>query len=268
MSKIIKHLSFIFILSYSFSSFAAFKECESSLKLSSTSEWYPYIYQDEAGKSTGVDVELLSLILRRMGCQLEVVHFPERRALFELKQGRFDIALGASKNASRLKAFFYSTSYRDEVNKFAYRMYEQDIEQANSFQDILKLKKTIAINYAGWYGDEIAKAKKEHKFFSYSPTVTKRLKMLNLGRVDIVVDDEIALCSEIQRNEYRAIKIHHTVLFKTPIHFIFNKESVSQLFLNEFNRILESKKDDMSLPNYIEKQLPANCKTEINYPAV
>ena len=264
MLKIIKCLLLTITLSYSCSTFAALKECQSALKLSSTSQWYPYIYQDKHGISTGVDVELLSMILNRMGCQLEVVHFPERRALFELKQGRFDIALGASKNASRVKEFFYSTSYRDEINKLAYRVGEQDIATAKNLQDLLKLKKNIAINYAGWYGDEIAQAKTKHPFFSYSPTAAKRLKMLHLGRVDIVVDDDIVLCSELQRNEYTFIKIHPLVLFKTPIHFIFNKKSISPLFIEEFNRVLESMKVDMSLSAHFNKKLPAQCKIGFN----
>ncbi len=252
-------LSTVFLL-WSCSVLAAFKECKAPLKLSSTSEWYPYIYQDKNGASTGVDVSLLTTILHRMGCQLEVFHFPERRALYELSHGHFDISLGASKNAARSKTFFYSEPYRNERNKFAYRAHEQDIALVKNLQDILKLKKIIAINYAGWYGDEIEKTKAKYESFSYSPTAAIRLKMLHYKRVDIVVDDEIVLCNKLLRSAYKEIIIHPLVLFEAPIHFIFNKKSVSSIFVKQFNEVLDSMRDDGSLSAHYYKQLPTHCQ--------
>ncbi|NQZ90273.1 MAG: transporter substrate-binding domain-containing protein [Colwellia sp.] len=252
-------LSTVFLL-WSCSVLAAFKECKIPLKLSATSEWYPYIYQDKNGASTGVDVSLLTTILHHMGCQLEVFHFPERRALYELSHGHFDIGLGASKNAARSKAFFYSEPYRNERNKFAYRGHKQDIALVKNLQEILKLKKVIAINYAGWYGDEIEKAKAKYESFIYSPTAAIRLKMLHFNRVDIVVDDEIVLCKELLRSTYKEIIIHPIVLFEAPIHFIFNKESVSSIFVKQFNKVLDSMRDDGSLSAHYYKQLPIQCQ--------
>ncbi|MBU2892742.1 transporter substrate-binding domain-containing protein [Colwellia sp. D2M02] len=263
MTLFIKYLLLTLLTSYSCFALAKFDECKTSLRLSSTSEWYPYIYQDENGVSTGTDVELLSLILTRMGCKLEVFHFPERRALLELKLGRFDIVLGASKTADRAKEFFYSTAYRNEINKFAYRADDADITPTKSLQRLLNLNKIIAINYAGWYGEEIETAKSKYQNFSYSPTTTNRLKMLHLGRVDAVIDDEMVLCSELQRNGYRNIVINTEVLFETPIYFIFNKESVTPEFVTEFNNTLESMKIDKSLAEHFYQQLPKRCKAEL-----
>jgi len=252
-------LSAVFLL-WSCSALAVLKECQAPLKLSSTSEWYPYIYQDRHGASIGVDVSLLTTILNRMGCHLDVFHFPERRTLYELSQGHFDIGLGASKNAARSKAFFYSEPYRTERNKFAYKVHNQDIALVKNLQDIIKLKKVIAINYAGWYGDEIEKAKAKYASFNYSPTAAIRLKMLHFKRVDIVVDDEIVLCNELLRSNYKEIIIHPVLLFEAPIHFIFNKESVSSIFVKRFNEILDSMKDDGSLLENYYKQLPIQCQ--------
>lgn len=260
MPILTKYTLFIALYLCSYSSLAALDECKTPLKLSSTSQWYPYIYQDSHGNSAGVDVDLLSIILQRMGCQLEVVHFPERRALLELSRGRFDISLGASKTSTRMKTFFYSTSYRNEVNKFAYRMNDQDINDTTSFKEVLELKKVVAINYAGWYGEEIAKAKQQHPFFSFIPTVANRLKMLDVNRVDIVVDDEFVLCSELLRSAYEGIIIHPAILSEAPIHFIFNKTSVSLAFVAEFNKVLDSMKADGSLLAHYFQQLPLQCK--------
>ncbi|MCO4799450.1 MAG: transporter substrate-binding domain-containing protein [Colwelliaceae bacterium] len=259
-----QHFLFLIFSTYSYSALATTDICEAPLKLSSTSDWYPYLYQDEDNRSTGVDVELLTIILNRMGCQLEVVHFPERRWLLELKRGGFDIGLGVSKTTSRLNEFLYSKAYRNEKNKFAYRMSDVDINPAINLQEILKLNKIIAINAAGWYGDEIQKAKLNYKHFNYGAKTVNRLILLNYGRVDIVVEDEIVLCSDILRNEFKKIRVHPTVLFEAPIHFIFSRKSVSLEFVDMFNNILDKMRYDGSLLSHYNEHLPKKCNKEFD----
>jgi len=239
---------------------ANFNECDKPLTLSSTTDWYPYIYKDEAGESQGVDIELLSKILKIMGCQLKVAQFPERRSLFELGQGNFDIGLGASKNIERMKKFHYSTMYRNEVNKFVYRLSDNDIAYSTTLKELLNMNKSIAINLAGWYGYELEQAKADFNNFIYSDTVGKRLKMLNYNRVDIVVDDEVVLCSELARLTYTGMTIHSTILYEASIHFIFNKINISEKFVKEFNLILDSMRTDGRLEELFYQSLPASCQ--------
>jgi len=238
---------------------AHFKECRKPVRLSSTSAWFPYIYKNKHGNSIGVDIKLLTKILHRMGCQLKVVHFPERRMLYKPRQGNFDISLGASKNRDRLKYFHYSSPYRKETIKFAYRLNEKDIVDETSLHDIVQLKKIIAINLAGWYGHELENEKARSKLFINSDTANKRLKLLVLNRVDIVIDDEIVLCNAIQRLAFSHIKVHPSVLSKAPIHFIFNKKSVSSLFVDKFNKILNHMAESGMLSEHYNKHRAIHC---------
>jgi len=232
--------------------------------LSTTTDWYPYLFKDELGKSAGADVALLTLILKEMGCQLKVVQFPERRSLFELNQGHMDIGLGASKNKARQEKLHYSTPYRYEINKFIYRNSDTEITKSATLQDVLKTNKRIAINLAGWYGDEIENAKADHNNFIFSDTVGKRLKMLNFNRVDLVIDDEVVLCSELLRSNYIGFSIHPMVLYKADIHFIFNKQSISSTFVEHFNQVLKQMRDDGRLYAHFENLLPTQCTLEVN----
>jgi len=238
---------------------AHFKECRKPIRLSSTSAWFPYIYKNKHGNSIGVDIELLTDILHRMGCKLRVVHFPERRMLYKPQQGNFDISLGASKNRARLKYFHYSTPYRTETIKFAYRLNEKDIFDETSLHDIVQLKKIIAINLAGWYGHELENEKARSKLFINSDTANKRLKMLTLKRVDIVIDDDIVLCNAIQRLAFNNVKVHPSVLSNAPIHFIFNKKSVSALFVYEFDKILNNMAESGTLSAHYNQYRPTHC---------
>jgi len=235
-------------------------DCIRPLTLSSTTDWFPFIYRNETGVSEGSDVAVLRFLLAQLNCELKVVHFPERRALFELKYGEFDIGLGASYNEERARDFYYSKQYRMERNNFAYHTNDLAITSSDSLQDIVNLKKIIAINLGGWYGYEIEQAKSEHNIFIYSDTAGTRLKMLHHKRVNIVIDDKIVLCSELEKSNYQDIDIHPLTLYETPIHFIFNKKTISQAFLNRFNEALEKSIEDGSLTAMLADNIPANCQ--------
>ncbi len=235
-----------------------FKECRTPLTLSSTTDWYPYIYQQD-NESAGIDVELLRLILEQMDCQLKVLHYPERRSMFELNSGNIDIALGASKTKEREHLFHYSVTYRNEKNRFAYHTSDQQLAQISSLQDIVAAKKIIAINLAGWYGDEIEQAKTLYNGFVFSDTVNKRLKMLSYQRVDLVIDDDIVLCSELERASLTKLALHPVILSSANIHFIFNKQTISKEFVEHFNQVLSAMKISGELEALYQQQLPASC---------
>lgn len=237
---------------------ADFEECKSPIKLSSTTDWYPYLYR-ENGESIGIDVTLLSSVLKKMGCSLEVIHFPERRTLFELKLGHFDVGLGASKTDERQKDFHYSVPYRHEQNRFSYRENDEVVAQSPDLQGIINAKRLIAVNLAGWYGEELEHAKSNYDGFIFSDTVEKRLKMLSFNRVDIVIDDEIVLCSEIERLDYSGVKIHTSLLFSASIHYIFNKGSISAEFVKTFDSILNDMRSSGELVALYSTQLSSQC---------
>ncbi|WP_206482865.1 transporter substrate-binding domain-containing protein [Thalassotalea sp. G2M2-11] len=235
-----------------------FQECDVPLVLSSTSDWYPYLYQ-QGKQSLGVDVELLKQILSKMQCQLKVVHFPERRSLFELSSGNFDIGLGASFTKERHKKFDFSLPYRFEKNRFVYRASDNTLENINGLTEIIAAKKVIAVNLAGWYGHEFEQAKTQYDGFIFSDTVAKRLKMLAYNRVDVVVDDDIVLCSELARSEFPELVMHPLIISSADIHFIFNRKRISPSFVRQFNQILSEMKKSSELEQLYQNQLPSNC---------
>lgn len=251
-------LALIFLL-FNYPVLAKNVECEKPLVLSSTTDWYPYIHKNSEGISMGADIELLRFILKEIGCKLKVVHFPERRSLLELKKGNFDIGLGASFNEERAQVYWYSNEYRHEVNQFAYRSNDSGITQSSNIKNIIDSKKIIAINLAGWYGEEIEKAKADNNNFIYSDTVSKRLKMLHFERVDVVIDDSIVLCHELNRFPFPGIAIHPSVLYEAPIYFLFNKKTVSKSFLNKFNEVLEEMRISGQLEQHFINNFDLTC---------
>ena len=234
-------------------------DCSFPLILSTSLDWYPYLYINEEGDSTGSDIELLRKVLKRVGCELDVVHFPERRSLHELKKGNFDIWLGASYNKARASKYHYSVQYRNEINRFAYNADDSALSKVKTFQDIIDLDKIIAINLAGWYGDELENSKKTHNNYTYSDTVNKRLKMLNLNRVDVVIDDYAVLCSEVAKGNYKKFAVHPFIIYETPIHFLFNRKTVTLDFVKKFNAVLDEMRENGTLAAHFSESLALSC---------
>lgn len=137
---------------------------------------FPYINHGANSQTTGIEVELLRKVLRSMQSDLRIVHFPERRPLFELNLGHFDIGLGAGKNKAREKSFHFSEPYRIEWNRLAYRQNDNSITNSWSLQHLISQNKMIEINLAGWYGDELEHAKRVYDGFVFSEAATKRIK--------------------------------------------------------------------------------------------
>lgn len=236
--------------------------CERPLKLSLTTDWYPYVNRITPTTTSGIDVELLKLTLAKIGCQLDIIHFPERRTLFELSGRQFDIGLGASRTAHREKSFHYSLPYRVEQNRFAYRSNDLQVAQANSLAEVIKSNKAIGINLAGWYGDELEQAKRNYNGFVFSDTAVKRLKMLQLRRVDLVIDDDVVLCSVIHKEQFKLLVLHPLLLSKADIHFIFNKKSVSHEFVAYFNQALAETLADGELTSLFNSYVDPGCLPE------
>ncbi|WP_286234215.1 substrate-binding periplasmic protein [Thalassotalea sediminis] len=234
-------------------------ECKVPLKLSLTSDWYPYVTTTLNNESTGIDVELLKRTLSLMGCQLRIEHFPERRALFQLSWGHFDIALGASKTKEREKDFHYSNPYRFEHNRFAYRASDHSVENITNLNALIAHNKIIGINLAGWYGEAIEHAKRDYNGFVFSETAVKRLKMLTLNRIDVVVDDDVVLCSEIEKAHFQTLAVHPLLLHEASIHFIFNKKTVSTRFVKQFNSALKEIIDAGELESLFSLYVAPGC---------
>ncbi|WP_372770481.1 hypothetical protein [Pseudoalteromonas sp.] len=83
--------------------------------------------------------------------------------------------------------------------------------------------------------------------------------MLTKNRVDIVIDDDVVLCSEITRQNHKNVKIHPLLLSQADIHFIFNKHSISPTFMALFNKALETVLASGELESLFSDYISPSC---------
>lgn len=105
---------------------------------------------------------------------------------------------------------------------------------------MVKSEHLIALNTSGWYGEQIH-AIKQSPYKSqlvHVNTMETRVGMLEKGRVEAFIDDELASCFILSKQQRLAIRAHPQTLNKNPVHFMFNKNVVSTIFMERFNQEL------------------------------
>ena len=85
---------------------------ERVLRVGTTGDYQPYSYADQAGKYSGIDIELAEDLAHSLGVSLQLVPTSWPTLLQDLQAGRFDIAMsGISKKLIRQQVGLFSASY-------------------------------------------------------------------------------------------------------------------------------------------------------------
>ncbi len=76
--------------------------------LTAVSKSSPPMFYNENGTVTGIDVEVIQFVAKKLGYKVEFIDEPWEKALIDTKQGKFDFIFEADINEER-KNFFYFT---------------------------------------------------------------------------------------------------------------------------------------------------------------
>ncbi|WP_377703044.1 substrate-binding periplasmic protein [Pseudoduganella sp. UC29_71] len=201
--------------------------------------WPPYIFIDERGGVSGLDVELAQAILKEAGCTLQVeMALPSLRRQMEFRQGRLDLTLGASDTPERRGFARFSLPYRNEtVGLFTTPANAARYRSLDSFDAILRQRIMLLTPRGGWYGDSYARAQpeldalgKRSPFGSYE----QGMRMFKAGRAEVIMGDAAALRHEAERQRVQLAALPW-VPFRAPAHLMLNAASTSPAELNRIN---------------------------------
>jgi len=212
-----------------------------TLILSYEKNWSPYIYKDELGQLRGQDAELLSHILAKMNYKLELFPIPENRLKAEINHGDMDVAIAAFKNEQRQEHNWFTLPYRSEKTVIAYLDTRHHEFRDKDIYSLMQGEYSLGMNTGAWYGQKFEqKIKHEHKLQCFHiEGVNRRLKMLAVGRVDLIIGDHLALASAATELGLTNIRFGQIPVFEDAIHFIFSKKSVDKKFIQTFNLLLQ-----------------------------
>ncbi|PAY02539.1 amino acid ABC transporter substrate-binding protein [Pseudoalteromonas sp. HM-SA03] len=239
--------SLLLSLFIAFLAFEATAKCDKTLRIGmNETQWLPYISRD-GGNVSGLEINALNILFNDSSYCLEYVFYPtSARMLAELKAGKVDVLMAATKTASRARFAYFTTPYRQEV--MALFQHKDKPKIGGEVESLILAGNTFALNAGSYYG--MAFEKLIQDFYNdqlvHLPNAARRFKMLSKQRVDYVVEDKLAGEYFIQSREYTDIIYSGTDANKTPVSYMLSKASLTTVDLENINQLIELRQSELS----------------------
>lgn len=239
--------SLLLSLLITFLAFETLAKCSKTLRVGMNETlWPPYISRKE-GNVSGLEINALNTLFRDSPYCLKYVFYPtSARMLAELKAGKVDLLVAATKTATRAKFAYFTTPYRQEV--MALFQHKDKPKIGGEVESLILAGNTFALNAGSYYG--IAFEKLIQDFYNdqlvHLPNAARRFKMLSKQRVDYVVEDKLAGEHFIQTKEYTDVIYSGIDANKTPVSYMLSKVSLTTLDLENINQLIELHQSELS----------------------
>ncbi|MCP3924724.1 MAG: amino acid ABC transporter substrate-binding protein [Desulfobacterales bacterium] len=222
--------------------------------------WSPYQYKNTQGKITGLDIELVTEIMKNVKFSVTYKERPWKRLLYEVEKGKTDLIGGASKTPERKVYAHFTAPYRTESVVLYIRKGE-----ANNYKSFKKLgqlsniKFKVGVVNGYYYGKNYAKLIKNSKFkANVKPTRADELNIKKLvgGRLDGFLMDPVAATAKLKKLKFLSkVEIHPILIYSDNIYVMFSKKSTSLNIVKIFNKSLKDLKKRGKYDQIIRKYI-------------
>jgi cystine transport system permease protein len=219
------------------------------LRVGTEGVYAPFSYHDASGQLVGYDVDVARAVADKIGVRVEFIETPWDSMFAALEAGRFDVVANeVTINAERQAKYDLSEPYSVGEGVIVTRA---DDDTITTLDD---LKGKVAAENATSNWSEVAR--RAGARVEAVEGFTQAITLLNQGRVDVVVNDSIAVYAYLAETGDTSVKIAGTVGEKSEQGFAARKDSG---LLPELNRALEELRADGTLAEISQKYLAANA---------
>jgi cystine transport system permease protein len=220
------------------------------LRVGTEGVYSPFSYHDpKTGELTGYDVDVARAVGEKLGVRVEFVETPWDSMFAALEAKRFDVVANqVTINAERQAKYDLSQPYTVGEGVIVTRAND------NSIHSLADIKgKTAAENATSNWSEVARKAgAKVESVEGFAQAIT----LLNQGRVDVVINDSIAVYAYLAETGDKSVKIAGTIGEKSQQGFAARKNSG---YLPELNRALDDLRADGTLAKISQKYLKADA---------
>ncbi len=229
------------------------------LRVGTEGVYSPFSYHDAAsGELVGYDVDVAKAVADKLGARVEFVETPWDAMFAALEANRFDIVANeVTINDERKAKYDLSEPYSIGEGVIVTRADD------NSIKSLADLKGKVAAENATSNWSEVAR--KAGARVEAVEGFTQAIKLLNQGRVDVVVNDSIAVYAYLAETGDNAVKIAGKA-GDEPSEQGFAAKKNSGL-LPDLNKALDELRADGTLADISKKYLKANASGGPETPA-
>ena len=220
------------------------------LRVGTEGVYSPFSYHDPAtGELVGYDVDVAKAVAEKLGVRVEFVETPWDSIFAALEAKRFDIVANqVTINPERQGKYDLSQPYTVGEGVIVTRAND------NSIKTLADIKGKTAAENATSNWSQVAREAGAN--VESVEGFTQAITLLNQGRVDVVINDSIAVYAYLAETGDKSVKIAGTVGEKSEQGFAARKDSG---YLPELNRALGELRADGTLAEISEKYLKTDA---------
>jgi His/Glu/Gln/Arg/opine family amino acid ABC transporter permease subunit len=220
------------------------------LRVGTEGVYAPFSYHDEAtGQLTGYDVDVARAVADKLGVKVEFVETPWDSIFAALEANRFDVVANeVTITPERQNKYDLSEPYSVGEGVIVTRASD------NSITSLADVKGKLAAESATSNWADVAR-----KAGARVETVegfTQAITLLNQGRVDVVINDSIAVYAYLAQTNDKSVKIAANIGDKSEQGFAARKNSG---LLPGLNKALDELRADGTLASISQKYLKTNA---------
>lgn len=219
--------------------------------------WEPYMFRDDNGELTGLDIELLQAVFKEMGCTLRYVEMPFKRHLLQLEKGQVDLATSVQIRPDRELYAIFSAPYRNSEMNLYLRTENVTLFPEKSLEDMLSRGVRIGVVRGYYYGEtvrELLANEKTAAQFEEETSDTLNVRKVLGYRINGLLADPIVITHELRKNgNTGALSRHPVPVHSAAFYFMFSRKSVKPEFIEAFNDALGRTAQSGVLATIIDK---------------
>lgn len=204
------------------------------LRMAAEVDFPPHlILQDQRWQ--GQSVELLQLLAREVGCELQFINSPWLRSLAQIKSGELDLVSHLSYSEARKSDFaFIGPHHIESIWLIGDPAKLPKVSTLKDLSQKVDLGRIAELNGA-YYGEEF-ELLKQNPFFARQlvsiSSIQDKLALLEAGRVNAILEDESVL-QYWQTHQYKNAKKYQplVLVYQSPVFFGFSKKTLSKPML-------------------------------------
>ncbi len=220
------------------------------LRVGTEGVYSPFSYHDPAtGQLVGYDVDVARAVADKLGLKVEFVETPWDAIFAALEANRFDVVANeVTINDERKQKYDLSEPYSVGEGVIVTRADDNSVKSLDDIKGKVA-GETATSNWAEVAREHGARVEAVEGF-------TQAIKLLNQGRVDLVINDSIAVYAYLAETGDTTVKIAGTTGEKSEQGFAARKNSG---LLPDLNKALDELRADGTLANISKKYLKADA---------
>lgn len=216
--------------------------------------WYlfePYQFSritPSSNKITGMDIDIVKSIANVVGVNIKLEEVGWKQHQQDIEKGTRDIAFGATYTEERAKYAHFSVPYRFEENSLFTRRKGGKALEFDNIREFLaqvrllnyRLGVTNGFIYADSRINDFIQDNINSDIIFKSSNDAENITALLKGDIDGFLSDRIVGASLVISNKVENKITEQRLGIKTPIHFMFSKNTVPMELVDRFNDVIKT----------------------------